>query len=184
LECAAIEAALAVYDRLPEPFTLSINASPETASCGALTDLLEGRPLDRLTLELTEHAAVRSYEDLEAALSPLRARGLKLAIDDAGAGFAGLQHILRLEPDIIKLDITLIRTIDIDPARRALAGAMQMFARQTGAVLVAEGVETREELSTLASLSFMRVQGYLLGKPRPSEEILSELVPHLSRNAG
>lgn len=184
LECAAIEAALAVYDRLPAPFTLSINASPETASCGALGDLLEGRVLDRLTLELTEHAAVRSYEDLEVALSPLRARGLKLAIDDAGAGFAGLQHILRLEPDIIKLDITLIRTIDVDPARRALAGAMQMFARQTGAVLVAEGVETREELATLASLSFMRVQGYLLGKPRPSQETLSELGPQISRNAG
>lgn len=175
LECAAIEAALTVYDQLPAPFTLSVNASPETVSSGALAQVLGDRPLDRLTVELTEHAAVKSYDELAAALAPLRARDAKLAIDDAGAGFAGLQHILRLEPDIIKLDMTLIQTIDVDPARRALAGAMQMFARQTGAVLVAEGVETREELSTLARLSFIRVQGYLLGRPRPWVEVLADL---------
>ncbi len=176
LECAAIEAALAVFDQLPPPFTLSVNASPETLACGALTSLLDGRAIDRLTLELTEHAAVKSYDALDAELAPLRTRGLKLAIDDAGAGFAGLQHILQLQPDIIKLDMTLIQTIDIDPARRALAGAMQMFARQTGAVLVAEGVETREELSTLTQLGFMRVQGYLLGRPRPWQDVLGEMV--------
>jgi EAL domain-containing protein (putative c-di-GMP-specific phosphodiesterase class I) len=177
LECAAIEAALAAYDQLPAEFTLSVNASPETASSGALAKLLGNWAIDRLTLEVTEHAAVESYDALNAELAPLRARGLKLAIDDAGAGFAGLQHILQLKPDIIKLDMALIRTIDVDPARRALAGAMQMFARQTGAVLVAEGVETHEELSTLAQLSFMRVQGYLLGEPRPWMDVLAEL-PH------
>lgn len=175
LECAAIEAALMVYDRLPAEFTLSVNASPETVSSGALRDVLGDREIDRLTLEVTEHAAVTCYDALNAELAPLRGRGLTLAIDDAGAGFAGLQHILRLEPDIIKLDMTLIQTIDIDPARRALAGAMQMFARQTGAVLVAEGVETRAELMTLAKLSFMRAQGYLMGKPTPWQEILDEL---------
>jgi EAL domain-containing protein (putative c-di-GMP-specific phosphodiesterase class I) len=172
LECAAIEAALLVYERLPACFTLSVNASPETVSSGALARLLENRVIDRLTLEVTEHAAV-NYEALNSELAPLRARGLKLAIDDAGAGFAGLQHILQLQPDIIKLDMTLIQTIDVDPARRALAGAMQMFARQTGAVLIAEGVESQAELSTLAQLSFMRAQGYLLGKPQPWQEVLS-----------
>jgi EAL domain-containing protein (putative c-di-GMP-specific phosphodiesterase class I) len=175
LECAAVAAALDVYDKLPAPFTLSVNASPETVASGAVAQLLAGRTIDRLTLEVTEHAAVADYDALNAALAPLRERGLKLAIDDAGAGFAGLQHILRLEPDVIKLDLALIRTIDADPARRALAGAMQMFARQTGAVLVAEGVETKAELSTLAQLSFMRVQGYLLGKPAPWREVLNLL---------
>lgn len=174
LECTAIEAALLIYERLPAPLTLSVNASPETVSSGALARLLDNRAVDRLTLEVTEHAAVNSYEALNSELAPLRARGLKLAIDDAGAGFAGLQHILQLQPDIIKLDMTLIQTIDVDPARRALAGAMQMFARQTGAVLIAEGVETQAELSTLAKLSFMRAQGYLLGKPRPWQEVLRE----------
>jgi EAL domain-containing protein (putative c-di-GMP-specific phosphodiesterase class I) len=85
-----------------------------------------------------------------------------------------MQHILLRQPDIIKLDMSLIRTIDIDPARRALAGAMQMSARQTGAVLIAEGVETRGELTTLAQLSFMRAQGYLLGKPKPWQDVLGE----------
>lgn len=172
LECAAIEAALSVYDQLPDPLTLSVNASPGTISSGALVSVLGTRELDRLALEITEHAAVESYDALNFHLAPLRARGLKLAIDDAGAGFAGLQHILRLQPDIIKLDMTLIRTIDSDPARRALAAAMQMFARQTGAILVAEGVETREELATLGRLSIMRAQGYLLGKPRPWQDVL------------
>lgn len=175
LECAAIEAALLVYDQLPTDLGLSVNASPETVSSGACSRVLGDRAIDRLTLEVTEHAAVKCYDQLNAELAPLRARGLKLAIDDAGAGFAGLQHILRLEPDVIKLDMTLIRTIDADPARRALAGAMQMFARQTGAVLVAEGVETRDELSTLVQLGFMRAQGYLLGKPKPWQDVLHEL---------
>ncbi len=179
LECAAIEAALLVFDQLPPPYTLSLNASPETVSSGALTGVLGDRTIDRLALEVTEHAAVKNYDVLNAELTPLRARGLKLAIDDAGAGFSGLQHILRLEPDIIKLDMTLIQKIDIDPARRALAGAMQMFARQTGAVLVAEGVETQDELSTLARLGFMRAQGYFLGKPRPWQDVLGQVSPEL-----
>lgn len=163
--------------QIPEPLTLSINASPETVCSGALPDVLGTRPLDRLALGITEHAAVDRYDELNDHLAPLRARGLKLAVDDAGAGFAGLQYILRLQPDIIKLDMTLIRTIDSDPARRSLAAAMQMFARQTGAVLVAEGVETPEELSTLGRLSFMRAQGYLLGKPRPWAEVLDCATP-------
>jgi EAL domain-containing protein (putative c-di-GMP-specific phosphodiesterase class I) len=172
LECAAIEAALSVYDEVPDPLTLSVNASPSTVCSGALSSVLGKRELDRLTLEITEHAAVESYDALNTHLAPLRARGLKLAIDDAGAGFAGLQHILRLQPDIIKLDMTLIRTIDSDPARRALAGAMQMFARQTGAILVAEGVETCEELVTLGKLGFMRAQGHLLGEPQPWTHVI------------
>ena len=175
LESAAIAAALVVADRLPAPYTLSLNASPETVSSGAFAALVGDRPLDRLALELTEHAVVQSYESLHAELAPLRRRGLKLAIDDAGAGFSGLQHILRLQPDVIKLDMALIQSIDTDPARRALASAMQSFARQTGAVLVAEGVETREELSTLARLSFLRVQGYLLGRPAPWQDVLAGL---------
>ncbi len=173
LECAAIAAALQVLPQLPTPLTLSVNASPTTIESGAFGRMVAAIDLDRLTLEVTEHAAVGDYDRLGAELAPLRARGLKLAIDDAGAGFSGLQHILRLEPDIIKLDMALIHDIDADPARRALASAMQMFARQTGAVLVAEGVETREELATLARLSFVRVQGYLLGRPVPAEDVIA-----------
>lgn len=180
LECLAIRAALVTLAQLPEPLTLSVNASPATVTSGAFAALVADRPVARLVLELTEHALVADYDELCIHLAPLRARGIKLAIDDAGAGFAGLQHILRLQPDIIKLDMALIRDIDTDPARRALASAMQMFARQTGAILVAEGVETPEELRTLAKLGFSRAQGYLLGKPAPQAAVVAALAGPLS----
>lgn len=173
LECAALAAALAILPDLPAPLTLAVNASPPTVASGAFARLVGSQSLDRLTIEITEHAVVADYDILVAELGSLRARGMKLAIDDAGAGFSGLQHILLLKPDIIKLDMALIRDIDHDPARRALASAMQTFARQTGAVLVAEGVETRAELATLARLGFLRVQGYLLGRPAPAADVIA-----------
>lgn len=172
LECAAVAAALAFLPELPAPLTLGVNVSPAVVTSGAFAATLPDTALDRVVLELTEHASVADYDALLAALEPLRARGIRLAIDDAGAGFSGLQHILRLRPDIIKLDMTLIRDIDEDPARRALAAAMQAFARQTGALLVAEGVETQAELRTLVSLGFQRGQGYLLGRPAPAADVL------------
>lgn len=123
---------MVINDQLGPSFTPSVNASPETVSSGALARLLYNREIARLTLELTEHAAVTRYGALDAELAPLRTRGLMLAIDDAGSGFAGLQHILQLQPDILNLDMALIQNIDLDPVRRDLAAAMQRFARQTG----------------------------------------------------
>ena len=173
LECAAVGAAARLAPMIPDGMTLSINAGPATVTSGALDALLCNGFADRLVLELTEHADIADYAELDRHLAPLRARGVKLAIDDAGAGFSGLQHILRLQPDIIKLDMTLIRDIDTDPARRALAAAMQTFARQTGATLTAEGIETAAERSTLLALGFRRGQGYLLGRPAPWETVLA-----------
>jgi EAL domain-containing protein (putative c-di-GMP-specific phosphodiesterase class I) len=92
---------------------------------------------------------------------------MRLAIDDTGAGFASLRHILNLEPDIIKLDISLTRGVDVDRARRALAAALIAFAANTGASIVAEGVETASELSVLRDLGVGFGQGYLLGRPGP-----------------
>lgn len=170
LECVAIRAATAMLPLLPDALSLSINASPETVMSGALDALLDVDTPHRLVLELTEHATFDDYDTLCARIASLRARGIRLAIDDAGAGFSGLQHILKLRPDLIKLDLTLIRDIDTDPAKRALASAMQSFARQTGATLIAEGVETPGERSTLISLGLRRGQGYLLGRPEPYGE--------------
>lgn len=179
LECAAITAAMRVLPLLPAGRTLSINASPATVTSGALDALLASATPERIVLELTEHATVDDYGTLCAHLSRLRARGIGLAIDDAGAGFSGLQHILKLRPDIIKLDMTLIRDIDTDPARRALASAMQSFARQTGAILVAEGIETPSERKTLIALGFHRGQGYLLGRPAPCAAVVADTLPGL-----
>lgn len=166
LELAAMAAALEALHVLPESVSLSINASPETVLQGDLFALLEGWPLERIVLELTEHAAVACYDTLGRALAPLRFMGVKLAVDDAGAGYAGLQHIVRLRPDILKLDMTLTRNIDTDWPRRALASAMVHFVSETRATIVAEGIETPAELEALRALGVHRGQGYLLGRPQ------------------
>lgn len=100
-------------------------------------------------------------------LAPLRSRGLRLAVDDAGAGFASFRHILQLKPDIIKLDISITRDIDTQVSRRALAAALIRFAQETGSKIVAEGVETEAELAVLRGLSVDKAQGYLIGRPVP-----------------
>jgi len=165
LELLAIELALAALPALPPHAYLSLNVSPATILGGALAERLAAAPLDRLVLELTEHAPVEEYAAIAAALAALRARGLRLAIDDAGSGYASLRHILQLRPDIIKLDQSLIRDIDRDPGRRALAAALTAFARDTGCEVVAEGVETEAELAVLRGLHIKAGQGYLLGRP-------------------
>lgn len=165
LEVAVLRKALAALTDLPEAAFLSVNASPQTVLAGVLQPLFAEVDSRRVILEITEHAAVSDYSLLRAALAPLRACGVKLAIDDAGAGYSGLTHIIELNPDVIKLDMDITRTVDSDPARRALASAMIFFSAETGCVLVAEGIETEEELETLRSLGVPRGQGYLLGRP-------------------
>lgn len=107
----------------------------------------------------------------------MRQRGLKLAVDDAGAGFASFRHILKLKPDVIKLDTSLIRQIDTDTGCRALAAALIRFAEETGSKVVAEGVETEAELQALRELKVTKAQGYLLGRPAPLESLMSGKTP-------
>lgn len=121
-------------------------------------------------LEVTEHASVSDYSLIAAELAPLRRKGLTLAVDDAGAGFASFRHILKLKPDVIKLDISLIHSIDTDIGCRALAAALIRFAEETGSKVVAEGVETAAELHVLRELGISLAQGYLLGRPLPTGE--------------
>ena len=187
LELAAIRSALALGHALPDPTYLSVNASAEVLMDPEFDEAIAGFPRERLVIELTEHAAVQEYQTLSRRLAPLRASGIKLAIDDAGAGFAGLQHIVHLKPDIIKLDMSLTRDIDSDQARRALASALVFYARETGCVIVAEGVETELELETLKILGIPRGQGYLLGRPMPPRRgggPRQEPTGRLTRSAG
>lgn len=150
---------------LPQERYVSVNTSPSTLlSCDPYV-LFEGFPLDRIVLEITEHAIVEDYPALYTIMQTLKARGLRLAVDDAGAGYASFRHILRLAPDIIKLDISITRDIDKQQSNRALAAAMVGFAHETNATIVAEGVETANELATLADLGITKAQGYLLGMP-------------------
>ncbi|MDP8913144.1 MAG: EAL domain-containing protein [Pseudomonadota bacterium] len=128
---------------------------------------LAGVPLDRLILEITEHETVAHYSRLNRALDPMRSQGLRVAVDDMGAGYSSLRHILQIRPDLIKLDMSLCSGIDKDPARRALASALISFSREIDSQLVAEGVETEEERDVLRSLGVNLVQGFCWdGRPR------------------
>ncbi|MDQ0212640.1 sensor domain-containing phosphodiesterase [Arthrobacter bambusae] len=173
LEFAALESALEAAGRLPSRLYVALNLSPETCLDPRLPGFLEKSALadDRIVLELTENLAVDEYAPLMAALAPLRRRGLRIAVDDAGSGFASMRHILQLRPDIVKLDRTLIAGIDNDQAQQALGKAMVEFARQIGATIVAEGIETRDELASVTRLGMNAGQGYFLGRPtiRPAE---------------
>jgi EAL domain-containing protein (putative c-di-GMP-specific phosphodiesterase class I) len=167
LELSAVRRAVMLLDRIPAACYLSVNVSPAVATSTRLLDLMSERNVaaQRIVLELTEHADVADYDALRTALVPLRALGLRIAVDDAGAGFASMSHILNLRPDFVKLDMSLVRGIHRDAARRALARGMLIFATEIGACLIAEGVETAEDLAALRAVGLTHGQGYLLGRP-------------------
>lgn len=167
LQQASLGLAIGAIPLLPGGVYLSINASPELINLWAHRDLPEGVPYDRLVLEITEHHPIDDYEALLGALRPLRERGMRIAIDDAGAGYSSFRHILLIKPDIIKLDISITRGIDQDASRRALATALMTFAAEINASLVAEGVETIAEMQTLQDLGATLGQGYLFARPAP-----------------
>jgi EAL domain-containing protein (putative c-di-GMP-specific phosphodiesterase class I) len=172
LEMTAVRAALRALDELPVGVLLGINVSPAVAESADLHHLLQTVDVSRLVLEMTEHAPVADYGRLTAALQPLRNRGLRIAVDDAGAGYASLRHILWLAPDFIKLDISITRDIDTDVARAALASALVEFAAKVGSGILAEGVETQAELDTIRALGADAAQGYYFGRPGPLADCL------------
>ena len=167
LELAAVRAALTQLDRLPADAFLSVNVSPGTVVSPRFLEVLAGVPGKRIVIEVTEHAPVEDYTSLKDALARLRARGVRLAVDDAGAGYASIQHILRLSPDFIKLDMPLTRGINADEAHQALAAALISSAERFGAGIIAEGIETRAEMEALLSLGITCGQGYHLAPPGP-----------------
>jgi EAL domain-containing protein (putative c-di-GMP-specific phosphodiesterase class I) len=167
LELLAVSQALVALDRLPEEVYLSVNVSPEVVVARAFAPMLAEVPLHRLVIELTEHAAVADYSTINAALGPLRDRGLRVAVDDAGAGFASLRHILEMSPDIIKLDISLTHHIDQSSVLRALSYSLAAFASAIDASVVAEGIENERELQALRFLGVGCGQGFFLQAPGP-----------------
>jgi EAL domain-containing protein (putative c-di-GMP-specific phosphodiesterase class I)/FixJ family two-component response regulator len=166
LEIVAVQAALRQLPDLPEPLFLAVNVSPSAALAPELFHLLQSADCSRIILELTEHVPVEDYDAVNERLSALRDLGIRLALDDTGAGYAGFRHLLGLRPDVIKLDISLTRDIDRDAVRRALAGALVAFADDVNARVIAEGVENERELETLVRLKVPWLQGYHLGRPQ------------------
>ena len=179
LEIAAIERALRVGAQLRRTAFVSLNMSPETLADERLVPALADHDLSAAVFEITAHAEVEDYPALLAAMTGWRRRGVRLAIDDAGAGFASLRHVVSLAPDFVKLDLSLVRDIDTDAARQAMASALASFAAKSGITVVAEGIETEEELTTLVSLGVTTGQGYLLGRPAAAATWL-EVLPAAS----
>jgi len=167
LELACNRGALADLARIPQDRYVSINASHRTAESDALLELLDTVDASRVVLEITEHEAVEDYDRLTQALQRVRERGARVAIDDAGAGFASLRHILLIDPEIIKLDVSLTSGIDSDARRRALATALITFAEEMDIAVVAEGIETDLEHAALQALGVRFGQGYFIGRPEP-----------------
>ena len=166
LEFATLEAAVEAAKGLPPGLWLDLNVSPRLLEDGdRLRESLSSadRPI---VLEITEHDRIEDYDAVREAVRAL-GRDIRLAVDDAGAGVANFGHIIDLRPDFVKLDISLVRRVNVNLGRQAMVVGMRHFSRTSGCRLIAEGVETVEEARTLTALGVEFGQGYLFGHPEP-----------------
>ncbi len=162
---AAVEAAR----ELDPAIWLSVNFSP-AALLGHYVEPILAATTREIVLEITEHDPIENYAAIRNVVANLP--HCQLAVDDAGAGFTSLSHILELRPTYVKLDISIIRDIDTNPARQAMTAGMCHFAAQTNTIVIAEGVETQAEADTLMRLgvslgqnAHLLGQGYFFGRP-------------------
>jgi EAL domain-containing protein (putative c-di-GMP-specific phosphodiesterase class I)/DNA-binding NarL/FixJ family response regulator len=173
MDLAAARAALAILPQLPEDIDLFVNVVPETLFSSGFEELIAGVPGKRVVLELTEHAPVHDYGRLAGVVEDLRAEGFRIAVDDVGAGYSSFRHLLTVHPDVLKIDISLCRSIESDRARQVIAASIASLGRELDATVVAEGIETAAELATVRGLGVDSAQGFFLG--RPSVPPLDEL---------
>jgi EAL domain-containing protein (putative c-di-GMP-specific phosphodiesterase class I) len=145
---------------------LAVNASPGLLYRQELLEVLADLPPAQVVVEITEQRQFESYDQLRSTVALVHERGMRVAVDDAGSGFAGLQRLVDVRPEIVKLDRGLVTHIDGDPSRRALVTAMRRFADDVGIIVVAEGIERHEELLVLRDIGIDCGQGYLFGRPR------------------
>ncbi len=168
LDLACLDCGLALLPRRPPGTRLTVNVSSQLLAEPRALELLGAQPdLHGLVLEITEEALVRDYAALQLALAPLVERGVRVAVDDMGAGYSGLRNAIDLHPAYLKLDRALVRGIDRDPKRAALVDALLRYAEHAGSHIVAEGVETDGELEALTRLGVPLAQGFLLARPGP-----------------
>jgi EAL domain-containing protein (putative c-di-GMP-specific phosphodiesterase class I) len=177
LEAKALAVSLAVPER-PSGTFLSLNVSPAALVSPEVQAALP-RDLSDIVIELTEDEVFSSGIELDAQLSALRDRGARIAVDDAGAGYAGLQQVVRVAPEILKIDRSLITGIDVDSSKMALLEALARFASTTGAAVCGEGIEKLSELRMLARADTTYAQGYALARPGPAwPSVDAEIVRH------
>jgi EAL domain-containing protein (putative c-di-GMP-specific phosphodiesterase class I) len=173
LESLVLERALPTRAHLPPDCFLSVNLTPNLVLDRTVQGVLgDAGDLPGVVLELTEHDPIDDYAGLRKALTQLRSNGLNIAMDDAGAGYAGLSSLLALRPDLVKLDRSLIAGIDFDPVKQELVELLAGMVGRMDAWVLAEGVERTEELETLIRIGVPLGQGYLLGRPAPDRRDL------------
>jgi diguanylate cyclase (GGDEF)-like protein len=181
LEAAAIKAALEPIGRPPGTH-LAVNVSPSALSTEAVKSVLPD-DLSDVIIELTEHEVYVGDSLLANSLAQLRERGARIAIDDAGAGYAGLKQVMWVRPDIVKLDLELTRAIHSDPVRMALVESLVRFARRVGATVCAEGIENHDDIEVLSNLDVPCGQGYAIGRPAPPWSQVAPPAAETCRNA-
>ncbi|MGY1672075.1 EAL domain-containing protein [Geodermatophilus sp. SYSU D00710] len=169
VELLALRGAAAHLDRVGG--YVAMNVSPQTLLTPEFAGLLGELPLDRVLLELSEHDPVEDYDELTRVLLPFRAAGMRLAIDDVGAGFSSLRHIVVTDPDVIKVDRSIVSGLDTDPVLARLVASLVTFGHGCGVTVVAEGIETAEEADALRGLGVDLGQGWFFGRPGPPEAL-------------
>ena len=169
LELLALERAAEHLQRVDG--YIAMNVSPATLLTPECGELLGRLPLSRVLLELSEHDQVEDYAALNATLAPFRADGLRLAIDDVGAGFSSLRHIVVTSPDVIKIDRSIVAGLDLDPVLETLVRSLAEFGHGCGVRVVAEGVENAAEAAVLKALGVDYGQGWHYGRPGPAESL-------------
>jgi EAL domain-containing protein (putative c-di-GMP-specific phosphodiesterase class I)/CheY-like chemotaxis protein len=173
LERIAVRRAIEAADALPRDVYLAVNVSPALVLAPGFDELLADTRAVQLVLEITEHAQVDDYEALRTALKSVRAKGVRIAIDDVGAGFATLRHVLRLDPEIIKLDCEITSGVEHDPGRAKLVGGLIAGASAVSTLVIAEGIETSDQLGLLRDLGARGGQGYFLALPTDLQSVLA-----------
>lgn len=170
LELAAIRSAIAGFQTAPESVYLALNASVETLCSPFLFDSLDGIAPNRVVLELPEDTIIEGYEGTKVHIDRLVSRGYRLAMDDLARGRIDLWYLVRLRPAIIKIDLSMIRDIDVDPSKQSLVNGLRLLGDVLRAEVVAEGIEREGELALLQQLGVQFGQGYLLGRPGPLQD--------------
>jgi EAL domain-containing protein (putative c-di-GMP-specific phosphodiesterase class I) len=169
LELAAIRSAIEGFQTAPKGAYLALNSSVETLCSPFLFDSLDGIAPNRVVLELPEDTVIESYERTRVHIDRLVNRGYRLAMDDLARGRIDLWYLVRLRPSIIKIDLSMIRDIDVDPSKQSLVNGLKLLGEVLRAEVVAEGIEREGELEHLQQLGVHFGQGYLLGRPGPLE---------------
>ena len=173
LEGVLARGALDARAALPANSFLCVNVSPGFLTSSAWEGVLNGQnDLARVVVEITEEQCIVDYDCIRSRIAGIRAKGGTIAIDDAGAGYASLKHILELRPSFIKLDRSFISHCNLDRAKSVVIEMMGAAASRMDAWIIAEGVETAAELAELVRLGVPLAQGYFLGRPGPAMETL------------